>query len=132
MRYYHLPPHQHQIIYPYPRPLPPTRCLLPTRTPYAELSADLSAAVEEYPDWVALFDAAYAAGDVGAVVEDEGDEDFGGFDCFLEEEEFFAELLAGLGFAEECRFGHYFRGECDRGVGAKTTLWERVVAVGRG
>jgi len=122
MRDYHLPAHQHQIVHPDPRPLPPTRRLLPARPAHPELRAYFPAPVEEDPDGVAFFDAADAAGDVGAVVEDEGDEDLGGFDGVLQREEVLAELLARLGVAEEGGFGEDLGGEGEGGGGAEAAF----------
>ena len=112
--------HQHQVVDTDSRPLVATLCFLSAIPTDAQFGADLPTSVEEEPDVVALFRLAGAAGDVGAVVEDEGNDDLGGFDGFLHEEEFFAEVFSGLGFVEEGGFGHCFGGDGEVGVGSDT------------
>lgn len=108
------PPNQHQVIHAHPCPVAPTARLLPA--PDAQLRAQLPAPVEEQPDVVAFLDLAGAAGDVGAVVEDKGDEDLGGLDGLLHREEFLAQLFAGLGFAQQRGFGQSFGRDADVGI----------------
>lgn len=125
MRDNHLPPHQHQIVHPDARPLPPARRLLrpgAARAAHAQLRAHFAAPVQEHPDGVALLDAARAAGDVGAVVEDEGDEDLGGSDGVLAREELLAQLFARLRVPEERGFGEDRGGEGEGGGGAEAAF----------
>ncbi len=72
---------------------------------------------------LAFFDFAAPAGNVGAVVEDEGDDDFGGAHAFLHEEEGAAEGFAGGGFGAEGGFGEGAGDDGEGGVGTKTALF---------
>lgn len=135
MRDNHLPPHQHQIVHPDARPLPPARRLLrpgAARPAHAQLRAHFAAPVQEHPDGVAFFDAAHAAGDVGAVVEDEGDEDLGGSDGVLAREELLAQVFARLRVPEEGGFGEDRGGEGQGGGGAEAAFGGGGAGGGRG
>lgn len=125
MRDNDLPPHQHQIVDADARPLPPARRLLrpgAAGPAHAQLRAHFAAPVQEQPDGVALLDAARAAGGVGAVVEDEGDEDLGGADGVLAREELLAQLFARLRVPQEGGFGEDRGGEGEGGGGAEAAL----------
>ena len=71
---------------------------------------------------VALLDFAHPARDVGAVVEDEWDQDLCRFNAFLEDEELLAERFARLRVAEKGGFGERFGGEGEGCVRTETTL----------
>lgn len=119
MRYDDLASHKHQVVHAYPCPFSTATALL-AAVADAELSAHLSASVEKEPDVIALLDFTCAPGDVGAVVEDEGDDDIGGFDSFLHRQKLLPQLLPCLGLSEQSRFRHGFGNESDFGVGSQT------------
>jgi hypothetical protein len=67
----------------------------------SDFGTDLSRAIEKEPDHVPLLHAALTTRDVGAVIEDEWDQEFRLLDCLLHDEELFAQLFPCLCLTQE-------------------------------
>lgn len=116
MRNDYLAPDEHQIIYSNSCPFPSAACFL--ASPHPKLRTSFAATVKKDPDMIPFLDLTTSARDIGAIIEDKRNDDLSGFDGFLHEEEFLAQLLSRLGFPEQRGLRHGLR--CHRKFGVRT------------